>query len=67
MTWLNGRIAYAMSATVLTAAGAATTIIAPMLLDASNFTYFALLNSICKYLSEFDLGLARWFDRVLPS
>lgn len=67
MAWLNGRIAYAISATVLTAAGAATTIIAPMLLDAPSFTYFALLNSVFTYLSEFDLGLARLSDRMLPS
>jgi hypothetical protein len=65
--WLNSRIVYAISATTMTAAGAATTIVAPMLLDAPSFTYFALLSSIFSYLSEFDLGLARLSDRVLPS
>ena len=63
---LNSRIVYMIGFPLLIALGAATTILAPMLLDAANFTRFALLNSLFTYLSEFDLGLARLSDRLLP-
>ena len=63
---LNSRVVYVMGLPLLIAVGAATTILAPMLLDAASFTRFALLNSVFTYLSEFDLGLARLSDRLLP-
>ena len=63
---LNSRIVYMLGLPLLIVAGAATTILAPMLLDAASFTRFALLNSVFTYLSEFDLGLARLSDRLLP-
>lgn len=50
----------------MSALGAATTVMAPMLLQASSFTRFALLNSVFTYLSEFDFGLSRLADRQLP-
>lgn len=64
---LNNRIVYMICAPLLTLFGAATTIIAPMLLNATSFTRFALLSSVFVYLAEFDLGLARLSDRLLPS
>ena len=63
---MNSRVAFVICSPLLTIAGAATTVIAPMLLDAPSFVYFALLNSVFTYLSEFDLGLARTADRLLP-
>ena len=66
MRWLSNRIAFMVCSPFLTLAGAATTVLAPMLLDAASFTRFALLSSVFTYLSEFDLGLARLSDRLLP-
>jgi hypothetical protein len=63
---MNSRVAFVICSPLLTIAGAATTIIAPMLLDAPSFVHFALLNSVFTYLAEFDLGLARTADRLLP-
>jgi hypothetical protein len=64
--WLSNRAAFLVCTPLLTAAGAATTVIAPMLLTAASFTQFALLSSVFTYLSEFDLGLGRFSDRILP-
>jgi O-antigen/teichoic acid export membrane protein len=50
---------------LLTALGAATTIVAPMVLDPVGFGVFALLLSIFQYVSTFDLGLSRLSDKLL--
>jgi hypothetical protein len=63
---MNSRIIYLVCSPLLMITGAATTVIAPMLLDPASFTHFALLTSMFTYLSEFDLGLARLSDRLLP-
>jgi hypothetical protein len=63
--WLARPITYTVCTPLLTIAGAATTIAAPILLDATSFGQFALLISIFQYGTDFDLGLARLADRLL--
>lgn len=64
LSWLQRPGSYAICAPIVTAAGAATTIAAPILLDPASFVSYALLISIFQYVGEFDLGLARLTDRV---
>lgn len=64
--WLERRRAYIVCTPLLAIVGAVTTIIAPRLLDPASFAQFALLNSVYLYVAEFDLGLGRLSDRLLP-
>jgi O-antigen/teichoic acid export membrane protein len=56
---------YAVIAPLMTIAGAATTIAAPILLTPATFGSFVLLMSLFQYLMELDLGLSRLADRTL--
>lgn len=62
---LDSPLLFTLSTPLLSFLGAATTIIAPMILDPSSFVSFALLLSIFQYVGDFDLGLSRLSDRVL--
>jgi O-antigen/teichoic acid export membrane protein len=63
--WLHSRSAYTTLAPILTIAGAATTVAAPMLLQPAAFGSYILLLSIFQYTADFDLGLSRLADRTL--
>jgi hypothetical protein len=54
---------YTLLAPVLVLAGAATTIVAPMLLAPPAFLSFTLLMAVFQLLCNFDLGLGRLVDR----
>jgi hypothetical protein len=62
---LHRPIAYTFGAPVVMVAGAATTIVAPRILNPASFAQFVLLASIVQYAGEFDLGLGRLIDRKL--
>lgn len=67
MRFLNNRLIFTTCVPIMAVVGAATTVAAPAMLDAADFTRFALLNSLFSYLSEFDLGLSRLSDRRLST
>jgi O-antigen/teichoic acid export membrane protein len=62
-SWLAHPLGYTIAAPLMMFAGAVTTIIAPMLLQPSEFAKFALLLSVFQYLCDYDLGLSRLMDR----
>jgi O-antigen/teichoic acid export membrane protein len=63
-SWLSRPASYAVLAPLVTIAGAATTIAAPILLEPASFSSFILLMSVFQYIADFDLGLARLVDRT---
>lgn len=63
--FLNNPITFTISVPLLTALGAASTIIAPILLNTIEFGLFALMLSLFQYVSLFDLGLSRLCDKWL--
>ena len=65
MPWLGNRMAYTFGAPVLSLAGAAATVAAPLLLAPSRFGGYVLLLSIFQYACAADLGLSQLADRVL--
>lgn len=60
---LQRPLTYTIGNPVLTLMGAATTIIAPMILDPAAFVTFSLAMVMFQYLGDFDLGLNRLIDR----
>ncbi|WP_414475522.1 family 16 glycosylhydrolase [Microvirga sp. M2] len=64
-SFLERPATYAVGAPVLSALGAGTTLLAPMLLDPASFGAFVLLSVICQCSSLCDLGLAPLGDRIL--
>jgi O-antigen/teichoic acid export membrane protein len=54
---------FTLIAPVVTLAGAATTIIAPMVLHPADFIRFTLAMVVFQYFGDFDLGLSRLIDR----
>lgn len=65
MAWLGRRAAYTLGAPLLTLAGAAATIAAPLLLDPGRFGDYILLLSVFQYACAFDLGLSQLADKSL--
>jgi O-antigen/teichoic acid export membrane protein len=63
--WLDRPATYTIAAPILTLLGAATTVLAPRLLEPAQFGQFVLLVSVFQYVSEFDLGLSRLTDRAM--
>jgi hypothetical protein len=55
--------AYAILAPMLMLLGAATTIIAPIILNPAQFIDFSLAMAVFQYLCYFDFGMARLTDR----
>lgn len=56
---------YAIGAGILSVLGAATTLLAPRLLDPAAFGVFALLTSLFLYAGKTDLGLSQLADREI--
>lgn len=65
LAFLDHPLTFTVSVPMLTALGAASTVIAPILLDKIQFGLFALLLSLFQYISLFDLGLSRLCDKWL--
>lgn len=65
MVWLGRRTAYTVGAPLLTLAGAATTVAAPLLLGPTTFGDYVLLLSIFQYACALDLGLSQLAERSL--
>jgi O-antigen/teichoic acid export membrane protein len=65
-TWLHNPAVYTFSVPILSVAGSVTTVIAPMLLDPIQFGRFVIMASIFQYVADFDLGLSRLTDRIIP-
>ena len=63
--WLEKPEAFGLIVPILTVLGAATTLLAPMILDAAAFGAFALLTSLFQYASAADMGLSQLADRHL--
>ena len=63
--WLGNRAAYTLGAPVLSLAGAAATVAAPLMLAPSRFGDYILLLSIFQYACAADLGLSQLADRAL--
>jgi len=62
---LESPIFYAIGAPALSALGAITTLLAPMLLDPVAYGTFALLAVLFQHASECDLGLSQLSDKEL--
>ena len=65
MPWLGNRAAYTFGAPVLSLAGAAATVAAPLLLAPSRFGEYILLLSVFQYACASDLGLSQLADKAL--
>ncbi len=65
-TWAHRPAMYTICAPILTLTGAITNIIAPLLLAPALFGQFVLLASVFQYAGDFDLGLSRLTDRLIP-
>lgn len=65
MPWLGRRAAYTLGAPVLTLAGAAATVVAPLLLDPARFGDYVLLLSVFQYAAALDFGLSQLADKTL--
>ncbi len=67
LPWLGHRLAYTLGSPLMTVAGSATTIAAPILLDPAQFASLALLTTVFMYAADFDIGLSRLADRELST
>ena len=65
MPWLGRRMTYTLCAPLLTLAGAATTVAAPLLLAPARFGDYVLLLAVFQYACALDLGLSQLADKAL--
>ena len=61
--WLLHPASFGLFATMLTVAGAGTSLLAPMLLDPAGFGAFALVSTLFQVLAACDLGMSQLADR----
>ena len=61
--WLVHPASFGLFTTVLTVAGAGTSLLAPLLLDPAAFGAFALVSTLFQVLAACDLGMSQLADR----
>jgi hypothetical protein len=64
MPWLGRRAAYTLGAPAFSLAGAAATVVAPLLLAPERFGDYILLLAVFQYACALDLGLSQLADRI---
>ena len=61
--WLLNPAVFGLFTTILTVAGAGTSLLAPVLLDPAGFGAFALVSTLFQVLAACDLGMSQLADR----